>query len=483
MDKNLLKDLAAECYRTQGNDITAEVLDKIKRLGFHYAGKSGTTIAINDIEVPAQKADLMATATTKIEGLEEQFQRGLITEDERYNTAVQIWTDTSDQMTKVIEEHLPTYGGVYLMAISGAKGNVAQIKQMAGMRGLMSNPRGRIIELPIKSSFREGLSVLEYFISTHGARKGLADTALRTADSGYLTRRLIDVSQEVIILEYDCGTGLGITIETHPERPLEAPFATRIVGRTAGAPVVDPATGEIIVDRNEEISEELADRLVELGINEVFVRSPLNCESRSGMCGLCYGRNPATGKLAIIGEAVGVMAAQSIGEPGTQLDHAHVPHRRHRRRRHHQRPAESRRALRGPVAERDRRTWWTSTAWCSVSTMETRGASGWAARRSSARNIRCPSATSRWLHSGELVEVGATLAGPEEPTESTDEDVPQPSSSDGARVRTHRGKRGCHHPRLGGERGEGVFDSQQPRISLWRTGPRSALVTPSRPAR
>ena len=319
MDKNLLKDLAAECYRAQGNKTTADMLDKIKRLGFHYAGQSGTTIAINDIEVPPEKAALIATATGKIDGLDEQFQRGLITEDERYTTAVQIWTDTSDKMTKVIEDHLPTYGGVYLMAISGAKGNIAQIKQMAGMRGLMSNPRGRIIELPIKSSFREGLSVLEYFISTHGARKGLADTALRTADSGYLTRRLIDVSQEVIILEDDCGTTMGITIQSHHDRPLEAPFATRLVGRTVASAVADPATGEIIVERDEEITEDLADRITALDIEEVHVRSALNCESRSGMCSLCYGRNPATGKKAILGEAVGVMAAQSIGEPGTQL--------------------------------------------------------------------------------------------------------------------------------------------------------------------
>ena len=319
MDKNLLKEIAAECYRTQGNEVTADVLDKIKRLGFHYAGQSGTTIAINDIEVPRQKADLIEGATGKIESLEEQFQRGLITEEERYNTAVRIWTETSDQMTGVIEEQLPTYGGVYLMAISGAKGNIAQIKQMAGMRGLMSNPRGRIIDLPIKSSFREGLSVLEYFISTHGARKGLADTALRTADSGYLTRRLIDVSQEVIVLEHDCGTTLGITIQELPDKPLVAPYAERLLGRVAINPVADPATGEIIVDRDEEIAEDSAKSIAALGIPEVYVRSPLNCEARSGICSLCYGRNPATGKLAILGEAVGVMAAQSIGEPGTQL--------------------------------------------------------------------------------------------------------------------------------------------------------------------
>ena len=319
MDKNLLKEIAAECYRTQGNEVTAEVLDKIKRLGFHYAGQSGTTIAINDIEVPRQKADLIEGATGKIESLEEQFQRGLITEEERYNTAVRIWTETSDQMTSVIEEQLPTYGGVYLMAISGAKGNIAQIKQMAGMRGLMSNPRGRIIDLPIKSSFREGLSVLEYFISTHGARKGLADTALRTADSGYLTRRLIDVSQEVIVLEHDCGTSLGITIQELPDKPLVAPYAERLLGRVVINPVADPTTGEIIVDRDEQIMEEQSKSIASLGVSEVYVRSPLNCEARSGICSLCYGRNPATGKLAILGEAVGVMAAQSIGEPGTQL--------------------------------------------------------------------------------------------------------------------------------------------------------------------
>ena len=319
MDKNLLKELAAECYRTQGNEVTAEVLDKIKRLGFHYAGQSGTTIAINDIEVPRQKAALIERADDKISGLEEQFQRGLITEEERYNTAVRIWTETSDEMTSVIEEQLPTYGGVYLMAISGAKGNIAQIKQMAGMRGLMSNPRGRIIDLPIKSSFREGLSVLEYFISTHGARKGLADTALRTADSGYLTRRLIDVSQEVIVLDYDCGTTMGITIQELLDKPLVAPYAERLLGRVAINPVADPTTGEIIVDQNQEIVEEPSKMIASLGISEVFVRSPLNCEARSGICSLCYGRNPATGKLAILGEAVGVMAAQSIGEPGTQL--------------------------------------------------------------------------------------------------------------------------------------------------------------------
>jgi DNA-directed RNA polymerase subunit beta' len=208
---------------------------------------------------------------------------------------------------------------VYLMAISGAKGNIAQIKQMAGMRGLMTNPRGRIIDLPIKSSFREGLSVLEYFISTHGARKGLADTALRTADSGYLTRRLIDVSQEVIILEHDCGTTMGITIHDESDIPLMSSMVERTLGRISLNQIVDPSTGEILVNPNQQIDEEGAVAIVDAGIKEVTVRSPLNCEAHKGMCILCYGRNPATGLMAILGEAVGVMAAQSIGEPGTQL--------------------------------------------------------------------------------------------------------------------------------------------------------------------
>jgi DNA-directed RNA polymerase subunit beta' len=319
MDKNALKEIAAECYRKYGNELTANVLDRIKRIGFQYASKSGTTIAINDIKVPAQKPALIAGATDKVDSLEEQYQLGLITEDERYNTAVRIWTDTSDQMTKLIEEQLPTYGGVYLMAISGAKGNIAQIKQMAGMRGLMTNPRGRIIDLPIKSSFREGLSVLEYFISTHGARKGLADTALRTADSGYLTRRLIDVSQEVIILEHDCGTTMGITIHDESDIPLMSSMVERTLGRISLNQIVDPSTGEILVNPNQQIDEEGAVAIVDAGIKEVTVRSPLNCEAHKGMCILCYGRNPATGLMAILGEAVGVMAAQSIGEPGTQL--------------------------------------------------------------------------------------------------------------------------------------------------------------------
>ena len=225
MDKKLLKDLVSECHRVLGNEETAKVLDAIKKLGFHFATIAGVTIAINDIEVPPEKAGIIREADEKINLLGEQFQLGLISEDQRYRYAVETWTKASDDLTVVIEERLPTYGGIYMMATSGAKGNIAQIKQMAGMRGLMSDPKGRIIELPIRSSFRQGLSVLEYFISTHGARKGLADTALRTADSGYLTRRLIDVSQDVIVLTQDCGTSRGIWIQDQQEKSLTSSFA------------------------------------------------------------------------------------------------------------------------------------------------------------------------------------------------------------------------------------------------------------------
>ncbi len=319
MDKKTLKDLIAECCRSLGNTETSRILDSIKQLGFHYATQAGITIAINDIEVPKGKKAIIGEAEAKIKQLEEQYLRGLITDEERYSTAVRIWTEASDQMTHLIEENLPSYGGIYLMATSGAKGNIAQIKQMAGMRGLMSDPKGRIIELPIKSSFREGLSVLEYFISTHGARKGLADTALRTADSGYLTRRLIDVAQDVIVLMEDCETDSGMWVEEHPEKTLASPYAQRILGRRAANELVDPESGEVILERNQEIDEAAVAKIVQAGISQVFARSPLTCEAPRGLCTYCYGRNLATGRSAMLGEAVGIIAAQSIGEPGTQL--------------------------------------------------------------------------------------------------------------------------------------------------------------------
>ncbi|MGD0205585.1 MAG: DNA-directed RNA polymerase subunit beta', partial [Dehalococcoidia bacterium] len=319
LDKKDLKDLVAECYRKLGMEHTAEMVDAIKNVGFHYATQSGMTIAINDLKVPADKARLLEEADARIAEVEQQYQTGLITEEERYDQAVTIWRQTTERVQTAIQDEMDRYGGVYLMAISGAKGNISQISQMAGMRGLMTDPAGRIIDLPIRSSFREGLSVLEYFISTHGARKGLADTALRTADSGYLTRRLIDVSQEVIILEDDCGTTAGSWLSEPAEKGVLESLRERIIGRWAASDLIDPQTGELIVSRNEEINEEVAERVEALGIQRVHVRSPLTCQAKRGLCAPCYGRNLARGKLVAVGEAVGIVAAQSIGEPGTQL--------------------------------------------------------------------------------------------------------------------------------------------------------------------
>jgi DNA-directed RNA polymerase subunit beta' len=319
MDRGAIKDLTAELYRNLSNEETAEVLDKVKDLGFHYATTSGITIAINDIQVSPQKAAILKEAGDLVESYEEQYLSGLMSEDERYNLAVEAWTKASDRTEQLVRDELSSYGGIAVMAVSGAKGNISQIKQMAGMRGLMSNPKGRIIDLPIKSSFREGLTALEYFISTHGARKGLADTALRTADSGYLTRRLIDIAQEVIVLEEDCGTFDAFWIQARPDDPLHASLVERIAGRMAATAIAHPETGEILVDRNEEISEAIAQQIVNAGIIEVAVRSPLTCEARRGVCQMCYGRLPATGKIIESGQAAGIIAAQSIGEPGTQL--------------------------------------------------------------------------------------------------------------------------------------------------------------------
>ncbi len=321
MDKKALRDLVSEVYRLTGNAATSEVLDQIKQIGFHYATVSGTTIGITDIQVPPEKAAIIAEADREVELLEEQYEMGLITEREKHVRAVNTWQRVSGRMDEVIQQHLPEFGGIYAMAHSGARGNEAQIKQMAAMRGLMSNPRGDIIELPIKSSFREGLSVLEYFISTHGARKGLADTALRTADSGYLTRRLIDVAQEVIVLEEDCGTDRGVLIHANAseEDVMIAPLGERIIGRVASIPVAHSETGEVLVDAGEMIEESQAVFMEAAGVTELRVRSPLTCEAPRGICQQCYGRSPATGQLALLGDAVGIIAAQSIGEPGTQL--------------------------------------------------------------------------------------------------------------------------------------------------------------------
>jgi DNA-directed RNA polymerase subunit beta' len=320
MDKKALKNVVAECYSLLGNETTAEIVDRIKHTGFTYATRSGITIAMNDIKVPEEKARLLENADRGIDEIEGQYQMGLITDEERYTQTVGVWQDTTDRVTDAIQDSLDHYGSVYMMATSGAKGNIQQIRQMAGMRGLMSDPSGRIIALPIRSSFREGLSVLEYFISTHGARKGLADTALRTADSGYLTRRLIDVSQDVIIQDLmDCGTQMGIWLSEPADKGVLESMKERIVGRYAQQDVVDEQTGEIICERNQEITEEIADEIESAGIERVYVRSPLTCEMSRGLCRLCYGRSLARGVLVQPGEAVGIIAAQSIGEPGTQL--------------------------------------------------------------------------------------------------------------------------------------------------------------------
>jgi len=319
MDRKALKNVVAECHQKIGNEGTAEVVDEIKRVGFHYATRSGLTIAVNDLYSPDEKPELLAAADAKTAEIEEQYEMGLITDQERYDASISIWTETTDKVQQAIEDHLDQYGSVELMTSSGAKGNIAQIRQMAGMRGLMTDPSGRIIDLPIRSSFREGLSVLEYFISTHGARKGLADTALRTADSGYLTRRLIDVSQDVIIEEEFCGTTSGIRLTRPTEPGLLQPFRERVLGRWAASDIIDPNTNEVVVLRGEEIDERIADKIDALEIDSVHVYSPLTCQKKRGICGTCYGRSLATGRLAAVGEAVGIIAAQSIGEPGTQL--------------------------------------------------------------------------------------------------------------------------------------------------------------------
>jgi DNA-directed RNA polymerase subunit beta' len=318
MDRKMLKTVVAKCYEVLGNEDTAEVVDQIKHVGFEYATQSGITIAVNDLRVPEQKDYLIDEAEKEIKIIDDEYESGFITEQERYDATVKVWSRTVEQVKATIEDQLSEYGSVYTMSISGAKGNISQITQMAGMRGLMTDPSGRIIDLPIRSSFREGLTVLEYFISTHGARKGLADTALRTADSGYLTRRLIDVAQDVIINVEDCGTRMGVWL-ARPEAGVLESFEERIVGRYSAMDLEDPETGGMLVGFNEEIDDVKAQRIEELKLERVYVRSPLTCQAKRGLCQYCYGRSPARGKVVAQGEAVGIVAAQSIGEPGTQL--------------------------------------------------------------------------------------------------------------------------------------------------------------------
>jgi DNA-directed RNA polymerase subunit beta' len=327
MNRTALRKLVSDCYRLLGPTETTHLVDGIKQVGFQYATRGGMTIAMDDIAKPADKAALLADADAVVDDIDRQFQRGLITAAERYERLVELWQRTTSKVSDSMIAAMGEDNSLRMMTDSGARGNKGNIGQLGAMRGLMADPTGQIIEVPVRSNFREGMSVLEYFISTHGARKGLADTALRTADSGYLTRRLVDVAQDVITREDDCGTEEGTWItraETEEFAATEdGAFQRRMIGRFAAGPVLDPTSrkkgGEPIVERNEEITEEIADRIAASGVTEVLVRSPLTCQSRHGVCRACYGRNLATGQLVGIGEAVGIIAAQSIGEPGTQL--------------------------------------------------------------------------------------------------------------------------------------------------------------------
>ncbi len=319
--KDRLGEVIAELYKSFGNDATTKALDEIKSLGYDFSTRSGLTIAVTDAAIPKAKEDILNRAEKNVHEIEDHYKKGAITENERYQKVVKIWNKAKDEVTDALLEHLDEDNNIYIMATSGARGNISQISQLAGMRGLMADPSGRIIDLPIKSSFREGLNVLEYFLSTHGARKGLADTALRTADSGYLTRRLVDVSQDVIIREEDCGTEEGIEVKAiggSGENAVEK-LEERCLGRLAAEDIVHPETGEVIVKRNEMIDLDNIQKIKESGLEKLNIRSVLTCEAKHGVCRKCYGKNLATGRLVDIGESIGIIAAQSIGEPGTQL--------------------------------------------------------------------------------------------------------------------------------------------------------------------
>lgn len=320
IDKKKLGNIVYDCYRREGNAATAEMLDGMKRIGYRFSTRAGISVGVTDFEPPIQKAQILKEADTVVDSIEADFQIGLITEDERHAQVVDIWNQATDDVTDALKASLTEDNPVYMMATSGARGNFQQIRQLAGMRGLMADPQGKIIDLPIKANFREGLTVLEYFISTHGARKGLADTALRTADSGYLTRRLVDVSQDVIVREEDCESVEGIWVEKITEgSQLIEPLNQRIIGRVSVDTIVHPETGEVLVEENQMIDDEVGYDIEKADIKRVKIRSVLTCKTKHGVCRKCYGRNLATGYDVEIGEAVGTLAAQSIGEPGTQL--------------------------------------------------------------------------------------------------------------------------------------------------------------------
>ncbi|MFT4415713.1 DNA-directed RNA polymerase subunit beta' [Fredinandcohnia humi] len=318
--KKILGNIIAEVFKRFKITETSKMLDRMKDLGFKHSTKAGITVGVADIVVLAEKQEILTQAQAKVDNVLKQFRRGLITEDERYDRVISIWSAAKDTIQGKLMESLDKRNPIFMMSDSGARGNASNFTQLAGMRGLMANPAGRIIELPIKSSFREGLTVLEYFISTHGARKGLADTALKTADSGYLTRRLVDVAQDVIVREDDCGTDRGLLVGALKEgTEIIEPLEERLIGRYARKKIVHPQTNEVLVAENDLITEDIATEIVEAGIQEVTIRSAFTCNTRHGVCKKCYGRNLATGSEVEVGEAVGIIAAQSIGEPGTQL--------------------------------------------------------------------------------------------------------------------------------------------------------------------
>ena len=321
MNKKAIAELVNDVHKQFGSEVTIKLLDDFKSLGFKYATKAGVTISMTDMDIPAQRELIISNTEQSVDKANQQYRRGLITQGERKQKVLDLWTKASEDVAQAILDNIDNFNPIYMITDSGARGSAKQITQLSGMRGLMSDPFGNLIEdLPIKSNFHEGLSVLEYFISTHGARKGLADTALRTADAGYLTRRLVDVAQDVIVRDEDCGTNQGIYVaEIIEEGDVIETVTDRIRGRFATEPIVDPKTGEVLVDAGEEITNDLAERIRDVGIQRVGIRSPLTCELRQGICSKCYGRDMARGAPVEIGVAVGIIAAQSIGEPGTQL--------------------------------------------------------------------------------------------------------------------------------------------------------------------
>ena len=317
--KNLGK-IIAKSINVNGLSATAELLDYIKSMGFKYSTTAGITVSVDDVKVPEAKKQILADANEQVNQILKQYKRGLITNDERYNSVIKIWEKATDDVTEAMKNNFDDMNPVYMMSQSGARGNLNQLRQIAGMRGLMASTTGKTVEIPITSSFREGLDALEYFISAHGARKGLADTALRTADSGYLTRRLVDVSQDIIVREEDCGTTEGITLtDIKDGNQVIEKLEERLIGRYPLETIIDPTTKEVIVDTDTMINEKMAEKIIATGMESVKVRSVLGCHTKHGVCQKCYGMGLATREKVNIGESVGIIAAQSIGEPGTQL--------------------------------------------------------------------------------------------------------------------------------------------------------------------